>query len=190
MRMRLFVGIDIPEVLKKEFGRLIGQLRPLAAVRWSPTGNLHITTKFIGEWPEARLDELIRALAAIAGPPPFEIALTGTGWFPNPHQPRIFSIGVAARPELAALAAETETAVERLGVARENRPFSPHLTLARLNGIKHAELVALRHEGARIDSAGFGAFPAKEFHLYLSKTSPSGSNYTKLATFQLGAHSQ
>lgn len=188
--MRLFVGIDLPEALRKKLGQLIAQLRPLAAVRWSRAENLHITTKFIGEWPDARLDEMKQALSRIAGPAPFEIALNGLGWFPNPHQPRIFWIGVAAPPDLAALSAETETVVERLGVPRENRPFSPHLTLARLDGIHRPELIALRQAVAQIDSAAFGAFTAESFHLYLSKTGPGGSHYTKLATYQLGASSK
>lgn len=188
--MRLFVAIDLPKAVQDELGQLIGQLRPLAAVRWSHAENLHVTTKFIGEWPGDRLPEMKRTLAAVAAPAPFDIALDGLGWFPNPHQPRIFWIGVAAPPALAELAAATEAAVESLGIPREDRPFRPHLTLARLNGIQRAELVALRQAVAALDSSHYGSFPVEAFHLYLSKTAPGGSQYSKLESYRLGAHSR
>jgi len=188
--MRLFVGIDLPEAVQDELGKLVGQFRPLAAVRWSRAGNLHVTTKFIGEWPDDRLPEMKRTLAAVAVPAPFDIGLDGFGWFPNPHQPRIFWIGVAASPALAELAAATEAAVGRLGIPPEDRPFRPHLTLARLNGIQRPELIALRHAVAALSSSNYGSFPVEAFHLYLSKTGPGGSQYSKLESYRLGAHSR
>lgn len=184
------MGIDLPPALQDELGQLIGRLRPLAAVRWSRPENLHVTTKFIGEWPDSRLDEMKDILAAIARPAPFPIGLDGLGWFPNPHQPRIFWIGVSAPAALAELAAATEAAVERAGIPREDRPFRPHLTLARLNGIERAELVALRQAVAELDSSHYGSFPVEAFHLYLSKMGPGGSQYSKLASYQLGADSR
>ena len=69
--MRLFVGLDLPANIKSNLGKLVDSLRPTAKMRWSPVANLHITTKFIGEWPEARLDEMKAALSAVKGIPPF-----------------------------------------------------------------------------------------------------------------------
>jgi 2'-5' RNA ligase len=179
--MRLFVGLDIPEDIKDHLGSVIAGFRPAAKVRWSPTANLHITTKFIGEWPEEHLDVVRNGLAGFPAPAPFEIAIRGLGWFPNPHKPRIFWAAIRAGQSLADLAAATESALEPLGIAKENRPYSPHLTLARIEA--NTELAELRRRVAGLESDDFGQFTATQFHLYLSETNPGGSVYSKLATF-------
>ncbi|MCC6585619.1 MAG: RNA 2',3'-cyclic phosphodiesterase [Bryobacterales bacterium] len=185
--MRLFVGIDLPGRIEDNLSRLINQFRPLAAVRWSRAANLHITTKFIGEWPEQRLPELKDALGGAAELGSFRIWLRGLGWFPNPHTPRIFWVGVDAGPELTALAGTLEQITDKLGVPSEDRPFHPHLTLARLQGIRREELIALRQAVAAVDATDFDSFEALEFHLYESKMGPGGSIYTKLATYRTEA---
>lgn len=177
--MRLFTGLDLPEREMASLDALLAQLRPLAPLRWSQAANLHVTTKFIGEWPEARLDELRAALSAVPSPGPVAITLSGLGWFPNPHQPRIFMAAVKAPPELSALAAATEAQVEPLGITREERPYRAHLTLARIAG--PADLAALRRAVAGLPSTEFGSFEAGAFHLYLSES----GRYTKLASFPL-----
>ena len=177
--MRLFVAIDIPDPVQSNLRALLNRLRPLADFRWSAAENLHVTTKFIGEWPEARLDELKQALASIPAPTPFEISVRGLGWFPNPHHPRVFWTGVDGGEPLRTLASLTEEAASRLGVAREDREFRPHLTLARLKG--PAPLESIRRGVASLDSQDFGSFRASGFVLYLS----SQGKYTRLAGFRL-----
>lgn len=182
--MRLFVGLDLPESVKTNLGELVANLRPAAKMRWSPVTNLHITTKFIGEWPESRLEEMNAALAGIKGIAPFTIDIRGLGWFPNPHRPRVFWAAVRAPQQLAQLAAATDEATFQLGVAKETRPYSPHLTLARMPD-PPVDLAALRRAVAALSSDDFGSLDAACFHLYLSKMGPGGSVYTKLATFPL-----
>lgn len=181
--MRVFAGIDIPPEVKRSLDRLITELRSAARLRWSPVSNLHITTKFIGSWPDERLEEMKSTLEAIAGIAPFDIAIRGLGWFPNPHHPRSFWAAVHAPEQLATLARATEEAVFRLGVGKETRPYSPHLTLARIGGTP--SLAEIRRRIASLDADDFGEFRVSEFHLYLSESSPSGSVYTKLASFPL-----
>jgi 2'-5' RNA ligase len=181
--MRLFAGIDIPPEVKRSLHSLINKLRPAAKLRWSPVDNLHITTKFIGSWPDERLEDMKSTLQAITGIGPFDIAIRGLGWFPNPHHPRIFWAAVRAPESLAALAKATEEAAFSLGIEKETRPYSPHLTLARIDGTP--DLAEIRRRIAGLDSDDFGEFRVSEFHLYLSERSPSGSVYTKLASFPL-----
>jgi len=150
---------------------------------WSPVSNLHITTKFIGEWPEPRLHEIEAALRAIPVRTPIRIEIGGLGWFPNPRSPRVFWVGVLADESLAALAHDTEAALEPLGIARENRPFSPHLTLARIK--TPTALDSLRQAIEKLDSTGFGAFTASSFFLYRSQLRPTGSIYTRLSEYPL-----
>jgi 2'-5' RNA ligase len=179
--MRLFTAIDLPEGVVAALARLIEQLRPTARIHWSPPENLHITTKFIGEWPEARQGELTAALQALPRFEPIPIEIRGLGYFPNPHSPRVFWAGIHASPALAELASATDRALARLGIPAEKRPFSPHLTLARIK--EPVPLAALRQAIAALPETDFGSFTADRFYLYLSTLRPSGSVYTRLSDF-------
>lgn len=180
--MRLFTGIALPPQVSGNLSQLIRSLRPAANVRWSEAGNLHITTKFIGEWPEDRLDELIDLLHGATRRPPVGISVEGIGWFPNPHSPRVLFAGVKAGQPLAETAAATEDAAAAAGIPREKRPFRPHLTLARIRDAS-VPLAGLRQAIAALDNQQWGRFTADSFSLYLSKPGPQGSIYTQLAEF-------
>ncbi len=181
--MRLFAGIDLPAEIVRGLERLVDVLRPAARIKWSPPANLHVTTRFIGEWPEERLAELRAALADLPSHPPIPIAVRNLGFFPNPHAPRVFWAGVDAPADLTALAAETDRALQPLGLAPEGRPFSPHLTLARIK--EPVPLQRLREAIAALPALDFGRFVADRFYLYRSHLGPAGSVYTKLAEFPL-----
>jgi 2'-5' RNA ligase len=183
--MRLFTGIDLPEDVLERLERLLARLRPTAHLKWSPVHNLHITTKFIGEWPEAKLESLKSALATVPKRAPVVITIEGLGWFPNPHRPRVFWAGVHGGGALEDLAKDVERAMEPAGVALETRPYAPHLTLARIG--QPAPLTALQQAVAKLDSVEFGVFETEQFHLYLSQTGPAGSVYTKIAEFRFAA---
>jgi 2'-5' RNA ligase len=188
LEVRLFTGLDLPEAIKGDLGRLVDRLRPQARVRWSKVENLHITTKFIGEWPEDRLGELRDRLARVSALGPITIEIKGLGWFPNPHQPQVFWAAVRAPEALEQLATATGTACSELGIAHERRRFTPHLTLARMEprgGGSAPDLAPLRRAIAALPSTDFGTFEAVDFHLYLSEPEAGGSRYTKLATFPI-----
>ena len=177
--MRLFAAIDIPEEVKDKLRALLDRVRPAAKISWSPVENLHVTTKFMGEWPEHRLEEMKRALASIGPSGAVGITVRGIGWFPNPRNPRVFWAGIEGGEALQRLAQATEDAVVEIGIAREERKFSPHLTLARIR-----DRVSLEPLHRALEEAGpyqFGDFVATAFYLYLSK----GGRYTKLAEFPL-----
>ena len=179
--MRLFTAIDLPSEIIANLDSLLARLKPTARINWSPIENLHITTKFIGEWPEDRLPELTTALHALPARPAIPIAIEKLGFFPNPHAPRVFWAGVHAGEPLAQLARETEDALAALGIAKEQRPYSPHLTLARIK--TPGRQAALLQAVAALPSLDFGRYTADRFFLYRSKTAPSGSVYTQLAEF-------
>jgi 2'-5' RNA ligase len=180
--MRLFTGLDLPEDLVANLEELLRRLKPTARINWSPPANLHVTTKFIGEWPEERLDELKSALAGLPGRPAIPVRIQGVGFFPNQRSPRNFWCGIEA-PGLSELAADTDAVTARLGIRSEKRPFSPHLTLARIK--ERVELEPLHKALAGLKLLEFGSFSAGSFYLYLSTLRRSGSVYTKLAEFPL-----
>lgn len=182
--MRLFTAVDLSPDVIRALDRLIAALRPAARIKWSPAANLHITTKFIGDWPEERFVELTGALRGLPPRAPIPIEVRGLGFFPNPRAPRVFWAGVQASTGLPELARETDRTLNRLGVPLESRPFSPHLTLARIK--EPVPLDRLHQAIAALASTGFGAFQVDRFCLYQSALNPSGSVYTKLSEFPFG----
>ena len=180
--MRLFVAIDIPDAVGAALDAFQGLLRPTAKLSWSDVTNLHITTKFIGEWPADRIADVTLALGTVPMAGPIEISVKGIGWFPNQRRPRVFWAGVEGGEPLRALARDTEQSLAALGVPAEGRPYSAHLTLARIR--ETVPLEALQ-EKLRMLPAGcgfdFGVFRATRFFLYLSRD----GKYTQLAGFPL-----
>jgi RNA 2',3'-cyclic 3'-phosphodiesterase len=189
--MRLFTGIAIGAEVLDALEQVMRELRPLAPLNWSPVENLHITSKFIGEWPEQRLGEMTQALGEIHAPAAFTVRVGGFGYLPNPRNPRMLYAGVQAGPELGDLARLTEDALAPLGVAREERAYTPHVTLSRIGArTGNKPIGALREHIVNMKNVDFGTFQVAEFHLYLSTNRPggSGSVYKALATFPLGSH--
>lgn len=183
--MRLFTGLDVPYEMRRNLELLLQLLKPKARVSWSPLDNLHVTTKFIGEWPEERVDELKAALAGVPGTGELSIAIRGLGWFPNPHHPKVLFARIQAPDGLHSLASATDETCAQLGIAAETKPFQPHLTLARIRNSEN--LFDLKKTIAELPSVDFGAFTATKFHLYRSVLQPGGSVYTKLASYPLSA---
>ena len=85
--MRLFVAIDISAAVRAALDSFQRMLKPTAKLNWSPVANLHITTKFIGEWPEERLPEMKSALACVRTHGPVEIRVTAEQFAWNIHYP-------------------------------------------------------------------------------------------------------
>jgi 2'-5' RNA ligase len=181
--MRLFTGIGLPPEVLSSLEHALDELRPTADIRWSPPGNLHITTKFIGEWPEERLEELKSTLHGFPRRSPFQVDMHGLGWYPNPHSPRVLWAAVHAGDPLRDLARDTEQALAGIGVGVEKKAYSPHLTLARIK--PPAQLTRLRQAIAALPSDNFGKFEVNRFNLYRSILSPKGSTYSVLGEFPL-----
>jgi 2'-5' RNA ligase len=177
--MRLFTAVDIDPEVRKKLAALLLRLRPLAPLSWTTADRMHITTKFIGEWPEDRLEEMKRTLASVGSPGVLDIEIRDLGWFPHARRPRVFWAGVHGGAPLQALAHATEEAVYRIGVAREERTYSPHLTLACIR--EAVPLDALERELEALGPVDLGSFSALAFYLYLSRA----GTYTKLSEYPL-----
>jgi 2'-5' RNA ligase len=198
--MRLFIALDIDDGIRQRIARFMDGVSGFAPdVRWVKRESLHVTLKFIGEQPEPVLEEIKRALGTVSASA-IEIQFRGYGFFPTPKAARVFWVGIDAGPQLAALAAAVDEQTARLGIPKEERAFSPHLTLAR-GGARGARssgsprwrkgdsqnhpFQRLQEKLAALPTPEFGTMTAREFFLYQSRLSPKGSTYTKLARFAL-----
>ena len=180
--MRLFVAMDIPDDVRSSLAALNAKLRPASRnARWVRIEGLHVTLKFIGETPAEKTEMIKTALASIPSHAAITINFRGLGFFPNERRPRVLCAGINAGAELAELAGAIETSLAPLGILRDERTFSPHLTLARLETPRVLE--ALQDAVKKAGQIKFGATTATEFHLYQSVLNPGGAEYTRLATF-------
>ncbi len=180
--MRLFVAIDFPDSVKDQLARLRSEI-PTA--RWVGRDQLHLTLRFIGDGIEpARLEKIKAALAAVQGSA-FDLRLHGTGRFPEVSQsgkaarrlgpPRVLWVGVEVPPALAQLQRDIEAAVVALGFPPETKPFSPHITLARLQTdrpLPQVDAFLAVHARFRTET-----MPVDSFYLVSSVLSPAGPHY-------------
>jgi len=194
--MRLFIALDIDDAVRERLGRFIDGVRNFAPdARWVNPESLHVTLKFIGEQPEDSVEKIKQTLSAIDAATT-EIQFRGYGFFPTPKSARVFWIGMEAGPQLGALAAAIDERLSALGVAEENRSFSPHLTLARGAGGSgsprrnrgdrpNRTFQRLQEKLSALPALEFETMRPREFFLFQSRLSPKGSKYTKLAGFAL-----
>ena len=193
--MRLFVALDIPDQIRTKLRTFMDGVRGFApAVRWVAPESLHVTLKFIGEQPDDKLRSIKDALATVQAEC-MDVTFRSTGFFPTATSARVFWIGIEADERLAKLAAAVDTALQPLGIEREQRAFSPHLTLARSGSGRPQRgrgdhpnrlFAVLQDRLAQMPPPEFGTMTAREFFLYLSKLSPKGAQYSKLERFSLG----
>ncbi len=179
--MRLFVALDLPWEARERLASLGGGI---PGARWTPTENLHMTLRFIGEVDKHQAEEIDGALAAIRARP-FPLTLTGVGLHSRGH--RAFSLwaGVArdeAFDRLLALQAKVETALQRAGFEPERRRYAPHVTLARLDGAPEAKLAAFVQANnlLRIDLG-----EVAHFTLFSSRLGKEQSAYTAEVEYPL-----
>jgi 2'-5' RNA ligase len=194
--MRLFVAIDIAPEIRERLARFRSEMKSLApAARWVGVETFHITLKFIGEQTPQQMESIRSALGAIHAAPT-SISFRNTGFFPNARTARVFWVGIEAEPGLAKLAQEVDHALIPLSVQPEDKPYTPHLTLARAGGSgnprhlrgdrPNTAFASLQQKLAAMNAPEFGTMMASEFFLYESRLSPAGAQYTKLARFALG----
>jgi RNA 2',3'-cyclic 3'-phosphodiesterase len=135
-RLRTFIAVEMPPRVKARAGELIGKLRASGAeVNWVRPEHMHLTLKFLGDVPDTETPDICRVVREVADQfEPFEIVCRGAGAFPSSREPRTLWIGVQdGGDELKRLQAALDEALKaRLGFAKEQRGFHPHLTIGRL----------------------------------------------------------
>ena len=178
--MRTFIALDISEEARAEAGRIEKVLKDSGAdVKWVKPDSIHLTLKFLGNIPEDRVGPLGAVLDEIASVnEPFDAVLHDLGVFPRWDYPRVVWIGLnEGADRVKKIARSVEDAMFREGFSRENRPFSPHITIGRVRTVKNKDKlkkiaadVVVSPVPSRMD----------RITLYRSELSPKGSVYTPL----------
>ncbi len=192
-QIRTFIAIELDDTHRNALALAQAQLRedPAArSVRWVAPENIHVTLKFLGGVDAGEIPAVERAVAAAcAGIPPFTLTMGGVGAFPNVKRPRVVWIGIGGAVEtVEQLADKIEAACNALGFAREERPFSPHLTLGRVK--RDARPGDFQAIGVMIQNAAVGnvgEIHVSSVSVMKSDLRPSGSVYTRLASIPLTA---
>jgi 2'-5' RNA ligase len=192
----LFVGVPLPDDAMTAVADIVDDIRaqglPAGArdVRWVRLDGLHLTLRFLGPTPEILIGPTADAVAtaAAAADGPIRLELMGAGSFPRAARPRTLWVGVGGDTEaLARLAAVTEAALVAAGWAPDDRPFRPHLTLARSDGVSVGPLVA-----GRLSAAMAGRTipcPVDRLGLFESVTGGGPARYVPLTLERLGPSS-
>ncbi len=174
---RLFVAISLPDDVADALGRLQSGMR---GARWLPQGNFHLTLAFIGEVDRHGLGEIASALGSIAAPR-FDLRLKGCGFFGD-RKPRALWVGADANPQLAHLQSKVEVALKRAGLSLEKRKFSPHVTLAYLNGAAPDAVAGFCAVNGLFSA---GPYPVREFHLFESHLGSEAAHYEIVESYAL-----
>jgi 2'-5' RNA ligase len=179
---RFFCAIELPSELRARAVEHMTRLRddvPYARAGWEHIDKLHITLKFLGEIASNQVEALSDvASRAVEKTRPFILALEGAGAFPPSGVPRILWLGINdSSGALSQLQSHLEEECEKAGFAREERPFHPHLTIARIRAPRAARQLARLHQ-----ELGFGAieFYVTELVVMQSELAAGGSRYTEI----------
>jgi 2'-5' RNA ligase len=184
---RLFVAIDPAPGVRAHIEDALARVRPIApSARWVGAASLHVTLAFLGDTPDERIPELEAAIAAAVGPhDPFDLCFRGAGVFGG-RCPHVLWAGVAGdATAVASLQRDVAAAVTSLGWVLEDRPYSPHVTLARSRE-RRGDLRLAACEAA-LAGEDFGVTRVDAAVLYRSDLTPAGPRYVRLAVLPLSA---
>jgi len=182
--MRSFVAIELPDAVKEALAQLAERLRPARVpASWVRPEQIHLTLRFLGDVDKQRLEQLSAALrAAYRGTAPFTVRVRGTGGFPNIRRPNVIWVSLdPVENGLGGIQQKAELAARAIGLPPEERPFKPHLTLARIKEPRAAwPLAAMLEQEAGFDA---GEFTVSRVSLFSSQLNPKGALHTRLEEF-------
>lgn len=187
--MRTFIAIELPQEIKDFFKGIQDQLKSSQAdVKWVEPKNIHLTLKFLGEIDERKIDEVIEVARGLAKENKlFYIRLSSVGAFPNANYPRVIWIGIdKGDAQVKQIASLLEEGLSRVGLPKEKRPFSSHITIGRVrSGLNRKNLTdALSNVALNFNQASL-EFPVEKIILFKSTLTPGGPIYEALHSANL-----
>ncbi|MDP2920094.1 MAG: RNA 2',3'-cyclic phosphodiesterase [Dehalococcoidia bacterium] len=185
--VRSFIAIELPESVKNDLTGLENSLKAKtpAVVKWMSPDGIHLTLKFLGDVAVDGIDEVKMGIdEAVQGVSPFQLELQGVGAFPNLNRVQVIWVGVKGElDKLMYFQKQVEANMEQLGFPREERDFTPHLTLGRVRNYVSPD--DRRKIGQVLGNTTFsssGPINVEAVHLVKSQLTPVGAAYTSLYT--------
>lgn len=189
-QIRSFIAIELSAELKRALTRLQEKLRAgsRARVKWVDPNSIHLTLKFLGNISAEITGEVTRAMEAAArGIRPFHLETKGLGVFPSLKRVQVVWVGLTGDTDrLSQLQQRIDSSLVTLGFARESRPFTPHLTLARLRD--QATPDERQNLGQLVASTGFEtecSLEVDSVHLMRSQLTREGAIYSRISSITL-----
>lgn len=184
--IRAFIAVTPPIVLQQSFTEVRVAFEKYALpFRWVRPEHIHLTLRFLGDTAPEALPSVVQAMRrAVMGQAPFTILASGLGCFPGPSRPRVLWMGLHdPQGALLSLQQRLEAELVALGFAAEERPFHPHLTLARAqHSTGRHPLAPLLHA---YQARQFGEIAVEQLHLLQSQLRREGAEYTMLHSVSL-----
>ncbi|MCK4578932.1 MAG: RNA 2',3'-cyclic phosphodiesterase [Candidatus Marinimicrobia bacterium] len=187
---RTFLGFDLPRSVSE---RVVG-LRtlvddPKSAVKWVKGRNIHLTMRYLGPTPAGILPEITDQVSQVVSPLlPIRVSVEGTGVFTAPSRPRVLWLGLAGETgRLAELEQAIHAAIGPLGFPREERRYTPHITIGRVRYPQKITPDVTNFLAARYEPVDLNL---SELHLFESRQENRGVIYVKLAGFPLSPMDQ
>jgi len=181
MMIRVFIAIIPPMTLQQTMAEVRQVFQRLSlSWRWVALDRIHLTLRFLGNVPDASIPSLLQAMEqASQGQTAFPLRAQALGCFPHPARPRVLWVGLDDPLQVLSRLNERLTAVlTPLGFPSEDRPFHPHLTLARIQNMTSSiQLFTILQTYQNRD---FGEFFVTRIHLMKSQMRRDGSLYTIL----------
>lgn len=186
MTIRSFISIELPDGIKRSITKLIAELRKAGIdVAWVPAEKIHLTLKFLGNTDDSLIPKIKERISnKLLHYNAFYINIIGIGCFPSEKRPRVLWVGVERSDILQSILKEIDTECAGLGFAREDRPFSPHLTIGRVRSQKGVAEMLRRFTEFR--TTDFGTVEAKSIHIMKSELKPAGAEHTSIAEIPIG----
>ncbi len=187
--MRVFIAIPLTQNIKNDLSRIQIDLKTCGAeIKWVPSENTHLTLKFLGEINEITLNKIIGAIEeTMQNHEKFKIGLSDAGAFPDAIHPKVIWIGVKeGKNKVENIVYALEKKIESLGIPREKRPFSCHITLGRTKSSRNSRELMERLDNLRDNLYKENlSFTAEEITIFKSRLSPSGAFYEALKEITL-----
>ncbi|MFA5311119.1 MAG: RNA 2',3'-cyclic phosphodiesterase [Candidatus Omnitrophota bacterium] len=145
--MRTFIAIELPAAIKKDLSYLQNRLKEFAAdVNWVNPGNIHLTLKFIGEADPDDLQKAIKETeSSLRDQLKFSITIANLGAFPGLNDPRVIWAGIKEGDRnIRRIVSLIEESLEKIGIAKDKRGFSCHITLGRVKSLINKRLFNAR----------------------------------------------
>jgi len=181
--MRTFIAIELPEEIKSSLGRLQEELKASNAdVKWVEPNNIHLTLKFLGEIDDKKLDKVTKIIDGAAKEnDKFKVYISSLGAFPKIDYPRVIWVSIdTGDKETKQIAKDLEEGMAKIGIPREDRPFSSHITIGRTrSSLNRENLVRDLKNKAELGGKKL-EFYATKITLFKSTLTPKGPIYEAL----------